>query len=717
MATPRTATGDSTAFAPVPGAHRAYEAACAHLLGLQHESGAWEGEMEWSTMILSQYVIVLHILERPPDEPTRQAILQCFRATRTAGGCWGMHPQAPPSAYATTLAYVALRLLGTGPHDPLAAGARQWIHAQPGGVRAVPQWGFFWLAILGLVPYRQVAPVPPEVMLLPRWAPLHPERLLGWTRMLYQAMAYLYGVKFRADPGPVTRDIRRELFPGPGSGARTAPESGTGSGAGADSGTGAGSGDGSPPVHSTDVYVTGGRALRVLQRTLRAWERVHSRRLRRAALERCHRAVVDEQHASPHHGLSSVNALVECLVLFARDRHHPLLEDAVARLRYWCWEDDERGLRVCGDRSIVWDTSFAVEALLSGDAAYEEQEPAPRLAPAVDRAHAFLRGAQITTYTGHVPPLRTVRHGWAFSDGHSRWPVSDCTAEAVGALVRAQEATGLGGSHRVPAHAHLDRRALHGAMEVMLDRQNRDGGFGTLDRRRAGDWLEALNPTEMFAGCMVDASSVECTGSVLTALGRMLPLMAPAPRRRAGKAVARGVTYIRASQHHDGSFSGTWGINYTYAAFHAARGLRAAGVPAHDPALIALGRWLRETQLKDGGWGEDWRSCLEHRYLALDRSLPEMTAWAVLAGLDTLGPRHPAVENGVRWLCTHQQADGSWAGGHVNGVFFTTMMLVYHLYPVYFPAMAVGHYLRAVAPSAPATPTERIAPEGPEGTP
>ncbi|RKN77621.1 hypothetical protein D7231_02660 [Streptomyces klenkii] len=147
---------------PVPGAHRAYEAACARLLGLQHENGAWEGEMEWSTMILSQYVIVLHILERSPDEPTRQSILQCFRKARTAEGSWGMHPQAPPSAYATTLAYVALRLLGTEPHDSLAAGARRWIHTQPGGAGAVPQWGFFWLAVLGLMPYRQVAPVPPR---------------------------------------------------------------------------------------------------------------------------------------------------------------------------------------------------------------------------------------------------------------------------------------------------------------------------------------------------------------------------------------------------------------------------------------------------------------------------------------------------------------------------------------------------------------------------
>lgn len=71
----------------------------------------------------------------------------------------------------------------------------------------------FWLAVLGVVPYREVAPFPPEAMLLPRWVPLHPELLLGWTRMLYQAMSYLYGARFRADLGPLADELRRELFP------------------------------------------------------------------------------------------------------------------------------------------------------------------------------------------------------------------------------------------------------------------------------------------------------------------------------------------------------------------------------------------------------------------------------------------------------------------------------------------------------------------------
>ncbi|MCC3774372.1 prenyltransferase/squalene oxidase repeat-containing protein [Streptomyces sp. UNOB3_S3] len=651
---------------PLPDVRAAYDAACARLLGLQADDGCWEGEMEWNSTILSQYVIVMRILGLPPDETSRQGMITYFRNTRTPQGGWGMHPAGPPSPYATVLAYVALRLLGLGPDDPPAADAGKWLGARPGGTRAaVPQWGMFWLAVLGLVPYREVAPFPPEAMLLPRWAPLHPERLLGWTRMLYQAMSYLYGTRFRADLGPLAGELRGELFPG------TAP--------------------GPSADRRPDVVVPRGRLLRVLQQGVRGWERVHSRRLRRAALERCHRAVVDEQHASPVHGLSSVNALAECLVLFARDPHDPLLDAAVAKLEYWVWSDEKQGVRICGDRTNVWETSFAVSALLASG---EEHRPGP-VGPAVLRASTYLRDAQVTTYPGLVPPLRTVIGGWAFSDGDSRWPVGDCTAEAVNALLSVRDAGSPG---------DLPPWSLPAALDVILDRQNRDGGFGTLDRQRAGRWLEALNPTEMFSHCMVDSSSVDCTGSALTALARMREHLPPDGRRRAGAAIKRGAAFLRSAQNPDGSFAGTWGINYTYAAFHAARGLRAAGTPPGDPALRALGHWLAATQLADGGWGEDWRSCAERRYIALDDGLPEMTSWAVLAGLDTLGPRHPSVARGIRWLCAARRPDGSWSDDQVNGVFFATMMLNYRLYSLYFATLALGRYLRAVTSPTPDPP-------------
>ncbi|KNB50626.1 prenyltransferase/squalene oxidase repeat-containing protein [Streptomyces caatingaensis] len=654
---PTGTTDDSPAPLPARDARAAHAAARDALLALQRQDGSWEGEMESNTTGTAQYVIVLRALGRPLDETTRRGIVQHFRRTRRPGGGWALHPQGPPSPYATTLAYLALRLLGTAPADPLAAEAAAWLRSLP-GAPALPPWGRFWLAVLGLIPYEETDPLPPEALLLPAWTPLHPSRLYGRTRLLHQAMALVHGTRFRTDLGPLTAELRRELLP---HGGRTGA-----------------------PV-GPDAPLPPGRPPRLLTRLLRGWEHIHSRALRRVALERCHRAVADEQHASPRHGLSSAGALVECLALYARDPGHPLLEGAVTRLSHWRWTDARDGVRLRDDRSTVRDTAFAVQALLAADPGH--------VPDAVHRARTRLAAARVTTYTGLVPPLRTVLGGWALSGGDCPWPAADCTAEALNALLHPE------GSAPPPLPPH----ALRAALEVMLDRQNRDGGFGILDRQRAGRWLEALDPAGMFPGRMTDTSCADCTGSVLTALGRLRRHLGPGDRRRAEAATGRAVAYLRAAQNPDGSFAGTRGIHPTYAAFHAARGLRAAGVRRDDPAPAALGRWLAAAQLADGGWGEDWRGVVEGRHLPLGHGLPETTGWAVLAALDTLGPRHPVVDRGVRWLCDHQRPDGSWENGHVNGVLFTAGMVNHRLGAACFPALALGRYLHATATTTPAT--------------
>ncbi len=147
-----------------------------HLLRLQREDGAWEGEVVWCTMILSQYVIVRHATGRPPDDHARGDILRHYAITRTPAGGWGLHPEGPPQIFTTALAYVALRLLGLGPDEELTAPARAWLHRQPGGTPAIPTWGKFWLALLDLYGANGVSALPPELFVLPSWIPFHPRR-------------------------------------------------------------------------------------------------------------------------------------------------------------------------------------------------------------------------------------------------------------------------------------------------------------------------------------------------------------------------------------------------------------------------------------------------------------------------------------------------------------------------------------------------------------
>src|SRR5207302_6866362 len=87
----------------------------------QHPDGSWEGEVVWCPMITAQYVIARRILGRAVDAPTRQGIIRYFESVR-AGAGWGLHPESQPYVFVTTLVYVALRLLGVRPEEPLVRG-------------------------------------------------------------------------------------------------------------------------------------------------------------------------------------------------------------------------------------------------------------------------------------------------------------------------------------------------------------------------------------------------------------------------------------------------------------------------------------------------------------------------------------------------------------------------------------------------------------------
>src|SRR5205085_12477830 len=93
--------------------------------------------------------------------------------------------------------------------------ARSWLRKQEGGVLAIPSWGKFWLSILGLFEYEGVNPVPPEMFLLPKELPVHPNHYYCHTRLIYLAMSFLYGSRSRAKLGPIVDELRQELFADP----------------------------------------------------------------------------------------------------------------------------------------------------------------------------------------------------------------------------------------------------------------------------------------------------------------------------------------------------------------------------------------------------------------------------------------------------------------------------------------------------------------------
>jgi len=638
------------------------------LLELQQPNGDWEGEMVWCTMILAQAVIVRTVTGRPYSEAEKQAIIKHFTVTQREDGAWGMHPESLGYVFFTTMAYVALRLLGLGADEPLLAKARQWLHSQKDGVKSIPTWGKFWLALIGLYGYDGINSIPPEVFLLPENLPFHPRRYYCHTRLIYLGIAYLYGKRFVAQlPDSLLDELRAELYLEPYASIDFKAFRNT--------------------IAASDVLVPISPVLRTVYALLGFYERRHIKGLRQKGLKLCLEKIVYEQRTTQYQGISPVSGLLNCLSLLADNPDHPDLAANLDALEAWRWEDEAEGIRYVGARSNTWDTAFALQALT------EAPEDIEIPTQALNQAHEFLKNAQLTE---ELPDYQAgwrdpALGGWCFSDGAHRWPVSDCTAEALSALLFLYE------NPRYGIVSPFSEERLRLAVDFLLSRQNEDGGFGTYERRRAGRFLEFVNPSEMYGQCMTELSYIECTASALAALSHYRKHYPDFTHGRIDQASARALALLRKVQLQDGSYAGFWGINYTYAIFHVSKALRMAGIPTTDPSLQSAANWLITKQRTDGGWGEHYSGCLEGRYVEHPQSQVVMTSWALLALLDVVPVEHEAVRRGFDWLTQQQLDNGDWPRQAVNGVFFGAAMLDYRLYHTYFPAWALARYVRMLS--------------------
>jgi lanosterol synthase len=241
--------------------------------------------------------------------------------------------------------------------------------------------------------------------------------------------------------------------------------------------------------------------------------------------------------------------------------------------------------------------------------------------------------------------------------------------------------------NQVPAHRLAD------AVQFILSLQNKDGGWATYELTRGPEWLELLNPSDVFARIMVDYSYVECTSACVQALAKALhglPQLEPRMRRAISRAIARGRRFLLRAQRPDGSWEGSWGVCFTYGTWFGVWGLVAAGVAPGHPSLRAAVRFLRERQRSDGGWSETIESCRKRSYREGVRSHAVMTSWALLALAAAGEVQSDAVQRGMKWLRGQQDMDGRWPAEPIAGVFNRTCAIHYHAYLFIFPVWALA---------------------------
>ena len=151
-----------------------------HLLGLQHDQGWWQGELETNVTMDAEDLLLREFLGVRTAEQT-QAAARWIASQQRDDGTWANFYGGPGDLSTTVEAYVALRLAGHEPQAPHLARAAEWIRGQ-GGIPATRVFTRIWLALFGEWSWDDLPVMPPELIYLPAWFPFNVYDWACWAR-------------------------------------------------------------------------------------------------------------------------------------------------------------------------------------------------------------------------------------------------------------------------------------------------------------------------------------------------------------------------------------------------------------------------------------------------------------------------------------------------------------------------------------------------------
>jgi squalene/oxidosqualene cyclase-like protein len=633
---------------------RAISRGIEHLTSTQDASGAWHGDYGGPMFLAPIYLATCYGTGIQMDPHDRAEMLRYLRNTQNEDGGWGLHIESHSYQFTSCIIYAAMRLHDVPADDPAMVRARKFIRDQ-GGPLSAASWGKFCLTLLNLYDYRGINPVPPELWLLPTALPFHPSRMWCHARMVYLPMSYLYGARVQMPVDDRVRAIRSELYDQPYE--QIAWE------------------EARDRVAASDDYTPLSDLARVGHRAMHAYEALPFKPLRKRALSEALEQIDAEDRNTNYVCLAPINKAYNMWVWHHVRRGGPEFKKHVEKLPEYLWRAED-GTKVQGYHSSrVWDTSFAVQALVASG----ELE---RVQPTLESANRYLDENQVKRDL----PLRErsyrdpTRGGWGFSQKDNGWIVSDCTGEALRAVIGVR-------SHVQAPMSQADMRA---GIDYLLWSQDASGGWAPYEPPRGPVWLEKLNVSNVFGDIMIDYTYVECTASSMIGLRDYQRAFPEDRDPRIQQAIDRGRDFLFSRQRDDGSWEGCWGICFTYGTWFALEGLTAAGVSTSDERIRRAASFLEQHQLPDGGWGETAESNYTRRYVHAECGQAVMTAWALLGLIAAGRVRSPTVQRGLQFLIGHQRADGSYPPERIAGMFNKTCAIHYDNYTKVFPLWALA---------------------------
>jgi len=636
------------------------------LLARQHPDGYWVGELEGDTILESEYILLLAYLGRHDSVRASKAARYLLEKQLPTGG-WAPYPGGEIEISASVKAYFALKLTGHDPASPAMEKARTAILAA-GGADAINSFTRFYLALLGQISYQQCPAVPPELVLLPRWFPVNLYAMSAWSRTIVVPLSIMWACRPTTNIDPALGISELFIRPPDQWPALRCP---------------------GQPVN--EKLLSWEKFFRVVDRLLKWLDSRGLMLLRKSGLAAAERWMVERFAGSEGLGaifppmVWSIVAL-KCLG-YADDSPemkycHEHLEGLILE------EPDTVRLQPC--KSPVWDTAIALRALTAAGTGRDE--------PAITRAVGWLLLQEVRRRGDWSATVAAEPGDWCFEHANEFYPDVDDTIIVMMALWRrggVDSTSGLGAPSPRPSPIGRGSRreaavfaACERARRWVLALQNSDGGWAAFDRNNDREFLCHVPFADHNA--MIDPSTPDLTGRTLEALAQM-------GARPGEPSIDRAIAYLRRTQESDGSWFGRWGVNYIYGTWQTLVGLAEIGVAADDPAIVAAAEWLIRHQQACGGWGESADSYAEPRRRGQGPVTASQTAWALLGLIAAGRARHPAVKRGVQYLVDTQQPDGTWHESEFTGTGFPRVFyLRYHLYPIYFPLLALATWADAV---------------------
>ena len=161
----------------------AIERGTRRLLELQRLDGVWVGELESNVTMTAQHLFWHHYLDLRTPELDRR-IANDLLARMRDDGTWSIWFEGPADLSTTIEAYVACRLAGVDPGPRTLAYIRR-----EGGIPKSRLFTKCFMALLGQWPWQRMAPIPPELVLVPPGSPFSIYDFSCWARQTFVALS------------------------------------------------------------------------------------------------------------------------------------------------------------------------------------------------------------------------------------------------------------------------------------------------------------------------------------------------------------------------------------------------------------------------------------------------------------------------------------------------------------------------------------------------